>query len=221
MRHIGLSIFLCLALSVCVYGNTLAVWNFNDAAPEAALGFTVDRGNGIMTSDFAAASVSYYTGTTVNIQDGDPAGLALRLSGSANNGKSLTWLVSTSGFNSIDVSFATIRTSTGFSTDQFFYSIDSGIHWENFGSFAPATSFALQDFDLSEIMGLNDNPNAGFRIDWGGATSSSGNARIDNLAVSGSPIVPPISNQVPEASSGILISIGSICMLLGRLIQKR
>jgi hypothetical protein len=221
MRYIGLSIFLCLALSTCVYGNTIAVWNFNDAAAGADQGFTVNRGNGVMTSDVATSSVSYTTGTTVNSQDGDPAGLALRLSGNSNNGKSLSWLVNTSGFDSIDVSFASIRTSTGFSNNQFFYSIDSGINWLNFGSFVPTTSFALQEFDLSGIMGLNNNPNVGFRIVFGGATSSAGNTRIDNLAVSGSAIAPPIHNSVPEPSTGILIAAGSICMLLGRFTKKR
>lgn len=220
MRHIGLSILLCLALSVCVYGNTLAVWNFNDAV-SGDLGFIVDSGNGVMTSDFATSSVSYYTGTTINSQDSDPAGLALRLSGSANNGKSLSWFVDASGFDSIDVNFAAIRTSTGFSNNQFFYSIDSGINWVNFGSFVPATSFALQDFDLSGIMDLNNNPDAGFRIVLGGATSSSGNTRIDNLAVSGSPIVPLDPNpEIPEPSTIFLTAAGSLCMLAGRFLKK-
>jgi hypothetical protein len=221
MRHIGLSIFLCLALSVCVYGNTIAVWNFNDATSESDLGFIVDRGNGVMNSDVATSNVGYNTGTTINSQDGDPAGLALRLSGNANNGKSLTWLVNASGFDSVDVSFAAIRTATGFSDNQFLYSIDSGIHWVNFGSFIPITGFALQEFDLSGILDLNDNPDVGFRIVFGGATSSAGNTRIDNLTVSGSPIIPPISNSVPEPSTGILIAAGSICMLLGRLKQNQ
>ncbi len=221
MRYIGLSIFLCIALSSCVYGETIAVWNFNDAASGADPGFIVDRGNGIMTSDFATSNISNYTGTTVNSQDGDPAGQALRLSGNANNGKSLTWIVNTSGFDSIDVSFAAIRTSTGFSNNQFLYSIDSGIHWVNFGDFIPATSFALQEFDLSGIMDLNNNPNAGFRVVFGGATSSSGNARIDNLAVAGSPTIPPNSNPVPEPSTILLTTAGSLCMLLGWFFQKR
>jgi hypothetical protein len=220
MRHIGLSICLCLALSACVYGNTMAVWNFNDAT-SGDLGFVVDRGNGIMSSDFTASNISYYAGTTINSQDNDPAGLALRLSGSANNGKNLTWIMNTSGFDSIDVSFATIRSNTGFGNNQLFYSIDSGNNWVNFGSFSSSVSFGLQEFDLSGIPNLNDNPNAGFRIVFGGATSSSGNIRIDNLAVSGSPIVPPILNPVPEPSSGLFVAAGSICLLLGRVIRKR
>jgi hypothetical protein len=221
MQKIGLSVFLCLALSVFVYGEAISVWNFNDAisgTTGGSLEFLVDRGNGIMISDFPSESIGNTTGSVLNSQDGDPAGKSLRLVGNANNGKILSWMVNTAGFESIDVSFATQRTSTGFNNNQFQYSFDSGISWLNFGDcFNPATSFGLQRFDLNELPGLDNNPDAGFRIVFGGASGSSGNNRVDNLVVAGIPIVPPVSTPVPEPSTFGFMGVGIAGILLTRL----
>jgi hypothetical protein len=67
-------------------------------------------------------------------------------------------------------------------------------------------------FDLSSIVGLNDNPNAAFRIVFNGAASASGNNRIDNLVVEGTNLV----TAVPEPSSMILFGLG-----LGGLVVKK
>jgi hypothetical protein len=215
MRPIGLSAFLYFALAACAHGDTIALWNFNDAISSTTGGvqeFSVDRGVGIMASDFTPSSISNSAGTTLNSESGDPAGQALRLSGNANNGNSLTWMVDTTDFDSILVSFAIQRTSTGFSDNQFLYSIDSGASWTAFGnSFAPGTSFALQSFDLSGIQGLNNNPDVVFRIVFGGATSGTGNNRIDNLQVTGNPIIPPLT-EIPEPSTIALVTAGLACV---------
>ncbi len=223
MRHIGLSVLLSLTLAACAHGEAISVWNFNDAVPGATGGtqeFLVDRGTGTMTSDFIASSIGNAAGSGVNADGGDPAGQALRLSGYANNGMNLTWMVSTAGFASIDISFAAQRTSTGFANNQFLYSIDSGINWISFGDFFnPSTTFAVQNFDLSGILGLNDNPNAGFRIVFGGATSATGNNRIDNLLVSGTP-VPPDTTPVPEPSTIGLMTAGMACAFVVRVKRR-
>jgi hypothetical protein len=118
------------------------------------------------------------------------------------------------GFDSIGISFAVQRTSTGFNNNQFMFSVDAGESWINFGNaFNPGASFAAQSFDLSGIPGLINNPDAGFRIVFGGATSASGNNRIDNLIVSGSAVPTP----VPESSTILLMSIGVFCAFLSRL----
>ena len=221
MRNIGLSVFMCLALSVCVYGETISVWSFNDAisgTTGGSLEFLIDRGNGLMNSSFASTSIGNIAGSALNSQDGDPAGQALRLSGNANNGQNLTWMVNTTGFESIDVSFATQRTSTGFNNNQFQYSFDSGASWLSFGDvFIPGTSFSVRSYDLSGIPMLNNNPDAGFRIVFGGASSSSGNNRIDNLVVAGNSIVPTVSTPVPEPSTITLMVIGIASIFLSRL----
>ncbi len=212
MRHIGFSALFCILLAAAVHGETIAVWNFNDAISGATGGgneFLVDRGSGVMTSDFALLNIGNASGSTLNSDSDDPAGRALRLSSSANNGGSLVWNVSTEGFDSIGISFAAQRTSTGFSNNQFLYSVDSGVSWTSFGdSFYPDASFSLQSFDLSGILGLDNNANAGFRFLFDGASSSTGNIKIDNLIVSGNPVLPPVEVPVPESSTIALTTVG-------------
>jgi hypothetical protein len=210
----------CIILASTANGDTIAVWNFNDAISGITGGsqeFLVDRGYGVMDSDFAVANIGNVSGNSLNSDSGDPAGRALRLSNYANNEKSLTWRTSTEGFDSISVSFAIQRTSTGFGDNQFLYSIDSGSSWTSFGGyFHPVTSFSLQSFDLSGIPELSHNPNAAFRIVFDGASSATGNSKIDNLIVSGYPAAPPIAKPVPESSTIVLTSAGLAGIFLFR-----
>ena len=212
MHRIGLGILMCLACVVCAHGDTIAVWNFNDAVSDptgVTDEFRVDWGIGTMYTSFALANVGNYAGSVINSQNGDPAGRALSLSGSANNGGSLTWMVGTTGFESIMISFAIQRTGTGFADNQFLFTADFGASWITFTPhFTPGLTFASQMFDLSGIESLNNNPGAGFRIVFGGATSSSGNNRIDNLAVSGT--------AVPEPSTLTLTAAGFVLSFLVR-----
>lgn len=207
MRYIGLTVFLCLALSLTASGDTIAVWNFNDASAGLPDSFLVDRGIGMMTSDFGSG-VSSGSGTSVNSQEGDAGGYALRLAGSVNNGKHLVWDVDLTGFAAISVSFAAVRTSSGFNDNLFQYTTNSGDSWIDVDDFVPGSAFGSHIFDLSGIAELDDNPNARFRIVFRGATSQSGNNRIDNLAVCGSAIPPLDPTPVPEPTTLALTGIG-------------
>lgn len=190
--------FLCLVPTLSARADEIAVWNFNDS------NLLVDHGAGSLTTTFAANATFSTPATTINARQGDGAGLALALANSANNGGNLTLNVSTAGFRNIVVSFATQRTSTGFNNNQFQYSLD-GTTFVNFGgAFNPATSFSLLTFDLSSIAGLNDNPLASFRIIFNGATSTTGNNRIDNLVVEGQ------TTAVPEPATILLLGTGLI-----------
>jgi len=188
----------------------ITIWNFNDSD------LLADFGAGTLTSDFNVANILFAAGTTNNVRQGAPAGQALSLqggTGTANNGRNITFAVSTLGFANIIVSFATQGTSTGFNSNQFQYSLD-GLSWINFGSlFTPPTAFGSTPvvFNLSAIPGLNDNPNAAFRIIFNGSTTSTGTNRIDNLVVDGT------STTIPEPTTALLLLTG----LTGVLGLKR
>ena len=110
------AVLLFLATAQAALADELAVWNFNDS------NLTVDHGNGTLTSNLIAANILFAAGTTNNARQGDVAGQALSLqggTGTANNGRNLTFNVSTLGFSNIIVSFATQGTSTGFNSNQF------------------------------------------------------------------------------------------------------
>lgn len=195
------AVLIFLAASQAAVADELAIWNFNDSD------LNVDHGNGTLTSNFNPVNIQFAAGTTNNARQGDVAGQALSLqggTGNANNGRNLTFNVSTARFSNIVVSFATQGTSTGFNNNQFQYSLD-GLTFVDFGlPFDPATAFGTLPlvFTLSSIVGLNNNPNAAFRIIFNGATSSTGNNRIDNIVVEGT------NATIPEPTTAVLLLSG-------------
>lgn len=203
------AVLLFMAASQAAIADELAVWNFNDS------NLNVDRGNGTLTSNINVVNILFAAGTTTNARQGDIAGQAISLQGGtgvANNGRNLTFNVSTLGFSNIVVSFATQGTSTGFNSNQFQYSLD-GINFIDFGPpYVPATAFGAVPlvFSLAAITGLNNNPNAAFRIVFNGATSSTGTNRIDNFVVEGT------NATIPEPATALLLLSG-----LGGLYQMK
>ncbi len=197
--------------------DELAVWNFNDS------NLNVDRGSGTLTSNLIAANILFAAGTTNNARQGDIAGQALSLqggTGTANNGRNITFNVSTLGFSNIVVSFATQGTSTGFNSNQFQFSLD-GINFVDFGPpYVPLTAFGTLPvvFTLSSILGLNNNPTAAFRIVFNGATSSTGTNRIDNFVIEGTPV--DTSSTIPEPMSVMLLLTGLAGLYKLKRIRK-
>ena len=192
---------ICLAASQAALADELAIWNFNDSD------LNVDHGSGTLTSNFNVSNILFAAGTTNNARLGDSAGQALSLQGgtsNANNGRNITFNVSTVGFSNIVVSFATQGTSTGFNSNQFQYSLD-GLNFVDFGPpYIPATAFGTLPliFSLVAIAELNNNPNAAFRIVFNGATTATGNNRIDNVVVEGT------SSTIPEPTTALLLLSG-------------
>ena len=189
------------AASQAALADELAVWNFNDSD------LNVDHGSGTLTSNLNVVNLLFAAGTTNNARLGDSAGQALSLQGGtgvANNGRNITFNVSTVGFSNILVSFATQGTSTGFNSNQFQYSLD-GTNFIDFGPpYTPAAVFGTLPlvFTLTSIVGLNNNPNAAFRIIFNGATTSTGNNRIDNIVVEGT------NATIPEPTTVLLLLSG-------------
>jgi PEP-CTERM motif len=200
-----LTFVLALAAGVnTARADEIAIWNFNDSD------LVVDHGTGTLATNFVAANILFAAGTTNNVRLGDLAGQALSLQGGTsvtNNGRNITINVSTLGFSNIIVSFATQGTSTGFNLNQFQYSLD-GTNFIDFDSpYVPATAFGAVPvvFTLSSVAGLNNNPNAAFRIVFNGATTSTGNNRIDNIVVEGT---AETTTTIPEPTTAILLLSG-------------
>lgn len=201
------------------------VYNFNDgatptggnsAANTTAL-FTVDKSptgsatGSALTSSFVATNITDFGGTTVNADPGDVAGDDLGLQGGgatgaiANNGGYLQATADFTGYTATTFSYATRGSSTGFKTEQFQYSLD-GTTFTNLGTaVVPTTTYTAYSYSLTGL-GLDNDAAAAFRIVFDGATSATGNSRIDNLIIAGT------AAAVPEASTtislGLLLALG-------------
>ncbi|HZE69737.1 MAG TPA: PEP-CTERM sorting domain-containing protein [Pyrinomonadaceae bacterium] len=214
---VALLLLLLLSAARTARADEIAVWNFNDSD------LLVDHGSGTLTTTFNPLNVVFAAGTLTNARQGDLAGQALSLqggTGNANNGRNITFNVSTVGFSAIVVSFATQGTGTGFTSNQFQYSLD-GVTFVDFNpAFTPPAAFGSSPivFTLSGIAELDNNPNAAFRIVFNGATSASGNNRIDNLVVQGS------NTTIPEPTSVLLLGSGltaAFKLLRGKTTPRR
>jgi hypothetical protein len=99
----------------------------------------------------------------------------------------------TTGFESIEVAFATVRTGNGATEQTFWYSANGGADWTQVDasySILELPQWQLITYELNVIEELNNNSAVQFKVLFGGenAGGSSGNNRFDNLTIKGVPI---------------------------------
>lgn len=177
-----------------VYGQTLVYyWNFNANTPPTdqtwAQPIASAVGNGQLSYTFTEAFS--FAGTTMNGVDGESNGGSFAPRGGVdqvNNGAYFTLTASTVGYDNIVLSYPTRKTSTGFNTQEFKYTIN-GTDWltkesvdisgyENNWVAGQAVSV-----DFTGVAGVANNPNFAIRVVLTGCTSAVGNNRIDNIRI--------------------------------------
>lgn len=105
-------------------------------------------------------------------------------------------------YSKISVRFATARLSNGPEKQQFYYSVDAGVHWVKVGETYDISildhtvanyGYVHKSFDLSHIPELDNNPNLMFKIGFegSGCDNTSGNTRFDNFSVHG--VLPTVN----------------------------
>jgi hypothetical protein len=138
--------------------------------------------------------VNSFSGTTVNADAGiglsttTTGAAALAIANSSANGKSLAFLLNLTGLQNLTVSLAAQRTGTGF-TSQVWETSSDGTNWSTWGSFTSGTaagtlasSFATSGvLSLTGTSALDNAATAYVRVTFTGATSSTGNNRLDNI----------------------------------------
>ncbi len=149
-----------------------------------------------------------FAGTTINETVAGENDTSLAVVGTGNNSNSVIYRLTTTGYGNLVASYATQRSGTGFDTQTWSYSTDG----TNFTPLAaPVTgiqsSFTLTTVDLSSITDINDKPNIYLKVTFTGATSTSGNNRIDNVQFNA---IPFEGSLVPNASVGSDITSGSV-----------
>lgn len=178
----------------------LAVWDFNDTESFESVR-AVSYGAGTLSTDFPVdsfpsnAGIRTYSGSAINAPFEDPAGEALALVNVANNGGSITLEVSCLNFRDLGVSYATRGTATGFSHQIWSWSLD-GVAFMDFLTVSDRVEshFSRQVVDFSAVGELQDRESVWLRVRFEGATSSTGNNRLDNLVVQGAAIVGEVGS---------------------------
>lgn len=135
---------------------------------------TATSGNEL-TSFSGTSSVNSTTGFSTSITS--PASLALV--NSSANGKSIVFQVDMTGSKNLTVSYATQRTSTGFTTQTWEYSTN-GTSWTSFSTQSSIPS-AFGQIILPTVTALDNISTAFIRLTVTGASTSGGNNRLDNI----------------------------------------
>jgi hypothetical protein len=183
-------------------------WNFNSLsiATASAPGsggvptdISSDFGSGTLGLSSWTGTVDDFGGDTGNAQLSDAAEESLSLVGDGGNGSYIQLNFSMTDLKDLVIDFDVRGTGTGFNSGQWSYSSD-GINFTNFGSDTSSntSSWATVSPSLA-ISNLDEQSSAFLRYTLSGATSASGNNRIDNLTLS--------ATAIPEPSSIILMGL--------------
>ena len=182
------------------------------ASPAAPKVYVANFGSGTLYFDGTNGSSDWYQpatgstntelnafgGTTINAGTGfstvtsGPAALAL-VSGSNNaaNGKYGVFKFDMTGYQDLQVSYASQRTSTGFTTLTWDASSD-GTNWTPIGTIAAGTSFvASGTLALSTISLLNNSSTAYLRISGSGASTRAATPGSTTSSSTPRPTWPP------------------------------
>ncbi len=185
----------------CAFADTqgrIATWTMEDSTAGAPL---VTYGSGVASrgAGISAASPEYVGGISPTpVAAWSSVGFATVSSSAAYTANDyVEFDVSTAGFSKIWFTFDARRSDTGPTSATVYYSTD-GINYTSSGttftvSNASAGTGSPFYTDLTSIAGLDNNPNAKFRIyAWNGAAA--GTLRFDNVGVIGTNTNTPTIN---------------------------
>lgn len=218
MRKIYLGL-VCAFAFASAQGQTqtrLAAWSFETLAaqPNTPITFKAEfgtqQGVASLFADGAEGSSEWNQNTELNSFSGSTTGdpkdaplnsSAYSLIGGTDmsaNGKSITLKFSTLGYENPIITFATRGTSSGFDTHQWSYSTD-GTNFTNFGENTAnkTSSFLLKTLDLTSIDEVDNQTTVWLKLTVSGATTSTGNNRLDNIDIKAS---------LPSGSPNIIVS---------------
>ncbi|TWT91090.1 hypothetical protein Mal64_14890 [Pseudobythopirellula maris] len=236
---IGLLSAACLVVAAPAGAETIAYWAQNDnGLPGGGFGFettdfpmAADEGAGAWTlADFDASEtagvydyVQSFAGTSDNALAGYGSGGSFSFQGGAgdgnggfaNNGASIVFEIDTTLYSDILVSWAQRGTGTGFSSREFAYSLD-GLTYVSIDTDTGGltSSWDTVNYDLSAIDAIEGLPSVYFSVTYDGATSDTGNNRIDNVLFEGT-LVPEPSSVVLTLLAGAFASMVGVRSKLG------
>jgi hypothetical protein len=186
-------LFILLAITSAGFSQELLhYWNFNSetSAEDMLLPNETIGGAEITYSLSTETEMVIGTGQNfdlenLNARNGDEAGSHLRF----NNpiGGDVVFHLSTTGYESIVVSFATKRSGSGAGNQNWFYSTDGGVNYEFYSTIQPNNGDpALVQFDFTPFASINDNTDFRLKVEFEvGDGGTAGNNRFDNFTCEG------------------------------------
>lgn len=211
----------------------IADWNFNySSGGQATTAMAASHGTGSLDlsrlSSGSDASIGS-SGTAVNEYTGDAAGRDFYIQGGTKsdsaypeNGKSVVFSVSMSGYQKLKVTYATFGTSSGFSEQDWSYSTDNGASYTLFNTFdessgtAIPTAYAIETVDFSSVTTFNNYSSVLFELTLNGATGASGSDHFDNIQFNADAV-----SAVPElAASGAMSGAGLLALCGWRIWRQ-
>jgi hypothetical protein len=198
--------------------NIIHLWHFNDQPEDEMLQ--------VVAADYSAGEPGKITypgqgagfldrvadGTVVNLQEGFEPGSGLRARNPSDT-RELLFSLSSAGFDSLQLSYATKRTPNGAQDQHIHVSADGGGSWIQAGEIIVVSEqWQRVLLDLSGFSQLDDNPAMQIKILFGGETASgeSGNNRFDNVTLKGRFLPEHVSfYNKPEGSLNETSSWGS------------
>jgi MYXO-CTERM domain-containing protein len=226
----AIALFVVAGLATAAQADIVAYWNFNGPGSVANttgtnLG-TIDLGvaQGAGTISFTGLTLNTITagatngtvgsfgGTTNNAISPDVAGSALSIAGGlsaggspiiANNGE-IRFNLNLTGFASdLTLSYSTRGTGSGFTGQAWSFSTDGGSTFTPATSFntAPGTSFITRNVSFPTTGALYGTSNVIVRVVLTGASSNTGNNRIDNVR---------FDATVPTPGAATLMGLGLV-----------
>lgn len=198
------------------------------AAPGSPLVYAANFGSGTLylngtngsstwTSLASSPQVTGFGGSAINTSfDGSPllstvttGAASLALANSTSNGQSIVFTLDMTGFEGLNITYSTQATASGFDLQTWSYSTN-GTTWTNFWTFNPrptgaSTFAAIGVVSLPEITALDGISTAYIKVTFTGATSGSGNNRLDNFQFAATPVPEP--HEYAVAMAGLLLAV--------------
>lgn len=232
------TMLVALSVSAGAQAAVITQWNFNSNPSDA------NSGTGTLTPSIGSGSASLVGGTTATFASGDASGgstdpltgsptndsgwntTSYAAQGAGNKTRGTQYLVSTVGFNNIQISYDLRHSNTSSRYEQVQYTID-GSNWTDFSVFSGAlgdTWFNGRSVDLSSIAGAANNANFGFRVlaafapgtsayaasSPTGSYGTTGTWRFDMVTVSGTAVAAvPVPSAVWMFGTAVLGLVGA------------
>jgi hypothetical protein len=234
MKHAIILAGLTTLVASSASAALVAAWDFQTttnggtaivASPNTQKVFTANFGSGTLYLDGTNGSSNWFSGssntelnaftgtalnadTNIGMSTTTSGAACLAVVGGANtvaNGKSMVFAFSMTNLQNLSVSYATQRTSTGFTSQVWEYSTD-GINWFSVGTLSSIqASFVLgtgTTTTFSGITGLDNAATAFLKVTFSGATNPTGNNRLDNFIFE--------ADQIPAPGALALLGVAGI-----------